>query len=102
MEFVFPACFDLPDVWQGFSPAGSRDDDPASGRIEAQSAVDADRRRGPAGEVVFRAEGQPDRVAADRCGDGASDGWAGDVALAVVAERWSSRPSRHLRSGVQT
>ena len=34
--------------------------------------------------MVFRAESEFDRVAADRRADGASDGWTGDVALAVV------------------
>src|SRR5260370_37903795 len=34
--------------------------------------------------MVFRAEGQPDRVAADGRGDGASDGWAGRAALAIL------------------
>src|SRR5882762_3208625 len=37
--------------------------------------------------MVFRAEGQPDRVAADGRGDGASYGWAGDIEMAVVKER---------------
>src|SRR5437016_7266616 len=66
-----------------------------SGRIEAQSAVDADRRRGPAGEVVFRAEGQPDRVAADGRGHGASYGWAGDIKMAVVKESGKERSEEH-------
>src|SRR2546429_6293509 len=87
VEFVLPAGFDFPDLRQDLSPPGSGDDDPAGGRIEAQSAVDADRRRGPAGEVVFRAEGQPDRVATDGRGHGASYGWAGDIKMAVVKER---------------
>jgi len=87
VEFVLPAGFDFPDLRQDLSPPGSGDDDPAGGRIEAQSAVDADRRRGPAGKVVFCAEGQPDRVATDGRGDGASYGWAGDIKMAVVRER---------------
>ena len=36
--------------------------------------------------MVFRAEGKFDRVAADGRADGASDGWAGDLALALVGE----------------
>ena len=36
--------------------------------------------------MVFRAEGQPDRVAADRRADGASDGWAGNVAVAILKD----------------
>ena len=36
--------------------------------------------------MVFRAESQPDRIAADGCGNGASHGWAGDVAMEVVKE----------------
>jgi hypothetical protein len=34
--------------------------------------------------MVFRAEGEFDRVAADGCGDGASDERAGDFTLAIV------------------
>ncbi len=36
--------------------------------------------------MVFRAEGESDRVAADGGADGASDGWTGDAALAIVEE----------------
>jgi len=36
--------------------------------------------------VVFRVEGEFVGVAADWCGDGASDEWAGDAALAVLSE----------------
>ena len=36
--------------------------------------------------MVFRAEGQLDRVAANRLANGASDGRAGDVTLEVVEE----------------
>src|SRR2546429_9824901 len=79
VEFVLPAGFDFPDLRQDLSPPGSGDDDPAGGRIEAQSAVEADRRRGPAGEVVFCAEGQHDRDAAVGGGGGASYGRDGDI-----------------------
>jgi len=34
--------------------------------------------------MVFRIESEFDRVAADGRADGASDGWAGDLALALV------------------
>ena len=34
--------------------------------------------------MVFRIESEFDRVAANGRGDGASDGWAGDAAVAVV------------------
>ena len=84
MELVLPAGLDFPDFRQDFSAAGSGDDDPAGGRIEAQSAADADRRCGPAGKMVFRAEGEFDRVAADGRADGASDGWTGNVAVAIL------------------
>jgi len=42
VEFVFSAGLGFPDLRQDFSAAGSEDDDPAGGRIEAQSAVDVD------------------------------------------------------------
>jgi len=35
--------------------------------------------------MVFRAESEFDRVAADGHADGASDGWTGDVALAIIS-----------------
>jgi len=66
---------------------GSGDDDPAGEGLKHNPRLmlidDADR---PA-KVVFRAEGQPDRVATDGRGDGASYGWAGDIKMAVVKER---------------
>jgi len=65
MESVFPAGLDIPDLRQDFSPPGSGNDDPAGGGTEAQPAIDADRRRGPPREMVFRVEGQLDRIAAD-------------------------------------
>ena len=42
--------------------------------------------------MVFRAESKFDRVAADRRGDGASDGWAGDLAVAVVGGGQAGMP----------
>ncbi len=36
--------------------------------------------------MVFRLEGEFDRVAANRLADGPSDGWTGDVTLEVVEE----------------
>jgi phenylpropionate dioxygenase-like ring-hydroxylating dioxygenase large terminal subunit len=43
MESFLSAGFDFPDLRQDVSAPGSADDDPAGGRIETQSAVDADR-----------------------------------------------------------
>ena len=34
--------------------------------------------------MVFRAEGEFDRVTEDGRADGASDGWAGNAALAIL------------------
>ena len=42
--------------------------------------------------MVFRVEGEFDRGAADRCRDGASHGWPGDAALAVVDR--SKKPTK--------
>ena len=42
--------------------------------------------------MVFRVEGEFDRGAADRRGDGAPDGWPGDAALAVVDR--SKKPTK--------
>jgi len=39
--------------------------------------------------MVFRAKGQPDRVAADGRADGASDGWAGHIAVAVLKTKFA-------------
>ena len=50
--------------------------------------------------MVFRAEGQFDRVAADGCGDGASDGWASDTALAIVSGEDRQECLFHLSSVV--
>src|SRR5207302_8920240 len=84
MEFVLSAGLDFPDLREDFSAAGSGDDDPASGRAKAQSAIDADRRCGPASEMVFLAEGEFDRFTEDGRADGASDGWSGIAALALL------------------
>ena len=43
--------------------------------------------------MVFRAESQSAGVATDGRGDGASDGWASDAALAVVREVMKQRSS---------
>src|ERR1700722_15481138 len=84
MEFVLPAGLDLPGLRQNISAAGSGDDDPAGGRIETQPAVDADRRRGPSGKMVFRTESEFAGVGAERRGDEPPDRWAGAVAMEVV------------------
>lgn len=86
MEFVF-ASVDLSYFCEEVFAARSGDDDPASRRIEAQSALDADRRCGPTGEVVLRVESEPPRIATDGGSDGASDEWAGYIALAVLNTR---------------
>src|SRR6266403_887934 len=75
---------DLSSLREEVPAAGPTDDDPAGGRIEVQPALDADRRRRPASEMVFRAEGKPPGVAADGRADGASDKWAGDAAVAFL------------------
>jgi hypothetical protein len=35
--------------------------------------------------MVFRAESEFDLIAAYGCGDGASDGWAGDVEMEILS-----------------
>src|SRR6266403_3067136 len=95
---------DLSSLREEVPAAGPTDDDPAGGRIEVQPALEADRRRRPASEMVFRAEGKPPGVAADGRADGASDEWAGHATVAVVGSRSrkteaGSRPSVATNGG---
>jgi hypothetical protein len=94
------ARLDFSNICAEIFAAGPGDDDSASRRAEAQSAADVDRRRGPAGEMVFRAEGGTAGIATNRCGDGASDEWASDFALAVL--RRSKIETRKSKKGQQT
>src|SRR5882724_6815750 len=99
MEPAF-ASRDLSSLREEVPAAGPTDDDPAGGRIEVQPALDADRRRRPASEMVFRAEGKPPGIAADGRADGASDGWAGDAAVALLRVEDSQECLSYRAGGV--
>ncbi len=67
--------------------AGSGRDRAAGAGAEGAAAHDADRRRRPAGALVFSVEGGVSGVAGDGRADGASAGWTGDAEVAELRAR---------------
>src|SRR6516164_5151574 len=81
------AGFDFSHFCGDFFAPGPADDDSTSRRPETQPAADADRRRRPACEMVFRLEAESDRVATHRKAAGAPDGGSGHTPLAKLRAR---------------
>src|SRR5215469_13987906 len=83
--------FDFSGFCGDFLAPGPANDDSTSRRAETQPPADADRRRRPACEMVFRLETEPDRVATHRKAAGAPDGGPGHTPLAKLRTSGSAR-----------
>ena len=84
MESFFSAVSIFRIVRKNLPPPGSGNHDPASRRAEAQSALDAHRRRRPPREMVFRAQSQSHRVAPHRCSAAPPNSRPRHLTLAIV------------------
>src|ERR1700730_16232884 len=100
MEFIFSPGSVVPRVRENLSAPGPGDDDQASRRLEARSALDAHRRCRPPCKMVFQAEGQLARSKGHQNPDGPSDERAGHAALEIVAAgraACTANPSQFFR-----